>query len=261
MKPLPFPPLLTGIALLFAAHSADGKDTPFANVRCEGTYRHHLQGICTDDTDSIFWSFTSTIVKTDAKGKVLKKVEVKSHHGDLCFYDGKIYVAVNFGSFNKPAGKADSWIYVYQANDLSFVSKHEIPELVHGAGGIAFHNGVFVVVGGLPKGVAENYSYTYTPDFKFIERHVIKSGYTLLGVQSLASWDGSWWYGCYGKQLLKTDTSFQLTGSYEFDCGLGIVGISKGKFLIARGSGSGDKRGGSVVIAVPDSDKGLVIVE
>lgn len=201
------------------------------------------------------------MVKTDAKGKVLKKIEVKSHHGDLCYRDGKIYVAVNFGSFNQPAGKEDSWVYVYQADDLSLVSKHQTPEVVHGAGGMAFHDGVFVVVGGLPEGVQENYAYTYTPDFKFIKRQVIKSGYTLLGVQTLAFANGSWWYGCYGKQLLKTDASFQVKGNYNFDCGLGIVAIAKNKFLIARGSGSGEKRGGSAVIAVSDSEKGLVIVE
>ena len=57
--------------------------TPFASVKCEGTYQHHLQGICTDNRDSIFWSFTTTLVKTDQKGKVIKKIAVGNHHGDL----------------------------------------------------------------------------------------------------------------------------------------------------------------------------------
>ena len=246
-------------SLLHSAVAAE--DASFTNVECEGMYRHHLQGVCTDEKNAIFWSFTTTMVKTDSKGKVLNKIEVENHHGDLCFNDGKIYVAVNLGSFNKPAGKADSWVYVYKAEDLSFISKHKTPEVVHGAGGMAFHNGVFIVIGGLPEGIQENYAYAYTPDFKFIERHVIKSGYTRLGVQALAFANGSWWYGCYGNQLLKTDTSFKLTGSYKFDCGLGIVGISGKKLLIAKGTGSGDKRGGRLMVAAPDPDKGLVIVE
>jgi len=245
--------------LVNSANAAD--ETNYQNTPCEGLYRHHLQGITTDEKGALFWSFTSTMVKTDAKGKVLKKVEVESHHGDLCYYDGKIYVAVNFGSFNKPAGKADSWVYVYKADDLSFITKHKTPEVVHGAGGMAFHDGVFIVVGGLPEGVQENYAYAYTPDFKFIKRHVIKSGYTRLGVQTLAFHDGHWWFGCYGKQLLKTDANFQLKGNYDFDCGLGIVGIAKGRFLIARGSGAGDKRGGRAILAKPDPEKGLLLVE
>lgn len=253
--------LLISIMLVDSAVAAD--DTNYTNVECEGLYRHHLQGLCADEKNALFWSFTSTMVKTDAKGKVLKKVEVQSHHGDLCYYDGKIYVAVNFGSFNKPAGKADSWVYVYKADDLSFITKHKTPEVVHGAGGMAFHDGVFIVVGGLPEGVEENYAYAYTPDFKFIERHVIKSGYTLLGVQTLAFANGSWWFGCYGKQLLKTDTSFKLTGSYAFDAGVGIVGISGGRLLTAKGFGSKEdkKMGARVVITKPDPEKGLVIVK
>lgn len=263
---LHFCPLLTFLLASFGwmntAHCEDRKNTPsFTGIQCEGSYRHHLQGVCTDAKESLFWSFTTTLVKTDAKGKVLKKIEVENHHGDLCYVDGKIYVAVNLGKFNQPPGSADSWVYVYQADDLSFVSKHAIPELVHGAGGMAFHDGVFVVIGGLPEGVTENYAYCYTPEFKFIERHVIKSGYTRLGVQTLAYHDGHWWFGCYGKQLLKTNESFQMKGSYDFDCGYGIVGIAKDKYLVARGSGTGEKRNGSVVIAVTDSEKGLEIVE
>ncbi len=33
-------------------------------VLCEGTYQHHLQGVCTDE-NSIYWSFTTNLVKTD----------------------------------------------------------------------------------------------------------------------------------------------------------------------------------------------------
>lgn len=247
------------LALFQQASIAEKKAGDFTDVQCEGIYPHHLQGICTDDKNAIFWSFTTTLVKTNTKGQVLKKIAVERHHGDLCYQDGKIYVAVNLGKFNQPAGKADSWVFVYQADDLSLLATHRVAEVVHGAGGMAFHDGVFVVIGGLPEGIEENYAYTYTPDFKFIERHVIKSGYTKLGVQTLAFHDGQWWLGCYGKQLLITDASFQMKGRFDFDGGLGIVGITKGQFLVGQGSGSGKERGGSAVIATPDPEKGLVL--
>ena len=143
----------------------------FHDVSCDGTYRHHLQGICTDESGSIYWSFTTTIVKTDADGKVSRRIEVGNHHGDLCFHDGRIYVAVNFGRFNEPDGKADSWVYVYRASDLSLVSKHEVQQVFHGAGGMGFRDGHFFVVGGLPDGVQKNYVYEYDAEFKFIKRH------------------------------------------------------------------------------------------
>ncbi len=233
--------------------------SPFSGVNCEGIYRHHLQGICTKEKDAVYWSFTTTLVKTDAKGKVVKKVPVANHHGDLCHHDGKLYVAVNLGRFNDPKGNADSWVYVYNADDLSFVAKHKTSEVFHGAGGTAYHNKKFIVVGGLPDGVQENYAYEYDMDFKFIKKHVIKSGHTQLGIQTAAFADGHWWFGCYGNKLIKTDTSFKMVGKYDFDCGLGIIGIRPGKFLIARGGGNGERRTGRTLIGIADEKRGLVI--
>lgn len=233
-------------------------DDAFGAVTCEGTYRHHLQGVCTDDKAAIFWSFTTTLVMTNAAGEVLQEIEVENHHGDLCHHEGRIYVAVNLGRFNDPEGKADSWVYVYRVADLGFVEKHQVPELVYGAGGMAWHDGKFVIIGGLPEGTEENYAYVYTPAFEFIERKVIDSGYTRLGVQSLAFAEGHWWFGCYGSRTLKTDAGFEMKGNYGFDCSLGVVGIGDGKLLVAKGTGTGEVRGGSVAIATLGEDGGLV---
>lgn len=232
---------------------------PFAAVTCEGLYRHHLQGVCTDEDSAIFWSFTTTLVKTDANGKVLKKIEVANHHGDLCFHEGLVYVAVNLGQFNRPAGEADSWVYVYRAEDLSLVAKHEVQEVVHGAGGMAFRDGKFIVVGGLPEGFDENYAYVYSPQFEFLERKVIDSGYTKMGVQTLAFAEGKFWFGCYGGRTLKTDPDYQLEGNFGFDCALGVIGIGDGKLLVARRTGSGQQQSGRLVVATVGDDGGLVV--
>ena len=64
--------------------TAEKDSSRFGNVRCEGFYRHPLQGICTNDKDALYWSFTTTLVKTDRTGKVLKTIPVVNHHGDLC---------------------------------------------------------------------------------------------------------------------------------------------------------------------------------
>jgi hypothetical protein len=236
--------------------------TGFDAVPCEGTYPHHLQGICTNERDAIYWSFTTTLVKTDRQGRVLKKIPVASHHGDLCFDDEKIYVAVNLGKFNDAAGRADSWVYVYDAGDLAFLKKHQIQQVFHGAGGIGIRNGQFFVVGGLPEGVNENYVYQYDQDFRFVKKHAIHSGYTLMGIQTATFADRCWWFGCYGKPpvMLKTDESFRLLGKYEFDCSLGIVGLSEGRFLVARGrSQVGKGCSGRVMLAHSEPDKGLVV--
>ena len=236
----------------------------FHAVRCDGTYPGHLQGVCTNNRDAIYWSFTTVLVKTGADGKVQRQIDVASHHGDLCFHAGKLFVAVNLGQFNLPAGKADSWIYVYDAETLAEISRHEVQEVVHGAGGIAHHAGKFWVVGGLPVGSKENYVYEYDEQLTFQKRHVLDSGYTFLGIQTAAFADGHFWFGCYGspRMLLKTDENLNLVGKWPLDASLGIVPIESGKFLIAAGIGHDDKRyGGALSVAVPDASLGLRVVE
>lgn len=233
----------------------------FRNVTCEGTYPHHLQGICADK-DALYWSFTTMLVKSDLNGKVLLKVPVANHHGDLCFHAGKVYVAVNLGEFNDPKGNADSWVYVYDAASLREVARHEVPEVFHGAGGVGVRNGHFFVVGGLPDGVGENYIYEYDAEFKFHAKHILKSGHTHLGIQTVTFANDRWWFGCYGdpKILLVADARFQQKGRYEYDCSLGIVGLPDGRFLSAGGR-CDQARGctGWAWIAVADSKAGLRI--
>lgn len=242
-------------------------------MACEGSYSHHLQGVCTDDRAAIFWSFTTKLVKTDAAGKVLRQVDVASHHGDLCFDDGKLYVAVNLGKFNDPQGNADSWVYVYDADDLSLLTKHATPEVFHGAGGIAFHAGRFLVVGGLPNEATENLVYEFDRDFRFLKKHSLGGGHTHLGIQTATFADGHWWFGCYAQPksetapatppiLLKADAGLTKVERFEFDCSLGIVPLGNARFLVARGGVTPDKRHtGALKLAVSDPASGLKLAE
>ncbi len=232
----------------------------FSDVVCAGTYRHHLQGICTNEHDSIYWSFTTTLVKTDSNGKVQQQIEVGNHHGDLCHHNGKLYVAVNFGRFNDPKGNADSWVYVYDADDLSLLAKHKTQQVFHGAGGIGWRDDHFFVVGGLPDDVPVNYVYEFDAEFNFIHKHIIRSGPTHLGIQSATFAQDRWWFGCYGtpKILLVTDADFKMVGRYEYDCSLGIVGVENGRLLSASGTCQQDKGcQGLARLAVPSDEQGL----
>jgi len=218
-----------------------------ASIVCEGKYAGHLQGVCRDGNGDFFWSFTRALVKTDTKGKVLKKIEVPDHHGDVCFANGKIYCAVNFGAFNDPKGNSDNWVYVYSSKDLSLLSKHEVQQVKHGAGGIAVKNGRFLVVGGLPEGVQENYVYEYDNKFNFKKRHVIKSGWTRLGIQAAAFAQGHWWFGCYGSVLLKTTPDFKVVGKYNFNCGYGVLrGPNNKSLYCADGTTGKDGSDGNI---------------
>jgi len=254
--------LLTCLVATTSTWCAAQDSLQFGEVHCAGVYQHHLQGVCTDGNNSIFWSFTTQLVQTDLKGHVLKKVPVVNHHGDLCFHEGRIYVAVNLGKFNDPEGNADSWVYVYQPDTLELLARHEVQEVFHGAGGMSVMNGQFFVVGGLPAGVEQNYAYEYNADFQFQKRHIINSGWTRLGIQTAAYHAGTWWFGCYGSPaiLLKTDAQFRMLGRYEFNCSLGVVGIGPGRLLVAQGPEIGTERWlGSLHPAHPDEKRGLIL--
>ncbi len=85
-------------------------------------------------------------------------------------------------------------------------------------------------------------------------------GHTHLGIQTASFAHDRWWFGGYGdpKLLLVTDAGFQMKGRYEFDCTLGIEGMSEGRLLSARGRCEKDKGcTGSVQVAVPGETTGL----
>lgn len=194
----------------------------------------------------------------------MKEVDVARHHGDLCFRDGKVYIAVNLGRFNDREGGGGSWVYVYRAGDLSLAGKHKIPEVIYGAGGIAHHDGRFLVVGGLPKGLEENYAYEYDLEFKFVKRHILASGYTNLGIQTAAFAQGTWWFGCYGSPgvLLKADEALTKVERFDFNCATGIVPIGGAKFLVARGTFSKERGyGAKLVLAEIDNERGLKLTK
>lgn len=235
---------------------------PFKAAHCEGSYPRHVQGICTNGGDAIYWSWTEALVKTDLNGKILTQVPAPDHQGDPCYLDGKLYVAVNLGKFNKPAGEASSWVFVYDGETLAELSRHPVPELVHGAGGMAWREGHFFIVGGLPPGTEENYVYEYDSGLKFIRRHVLASGYTLMGIQTAEYADGSWWFGCYGKPevLLRADDSFKITGRWNINAAVGLTRIAPGRFLLATNKGSKETGNTAQVrLAHADEARGLVI--
>ncbi|MFM8285906.1 MAG: hypothetical protein ACKOGA_04175, partial [Planctomycetaceae bacterium] len=80
-------------------------------------------------------------------------------------------------------------------------------------------------------------------------------------------------FGCYGRPrsdtapanppiLLRADASLRNVARFEFDCSLGIVPVGEGRFLVARGgSASGNSHTGRLVLAVPDPQRGLKLLE
>ena len=113
-----------------ALHGAPGTALP-PEIVCDGQYTGHLQGIAGNGVDTIYWSFTYTVVKTDLDGRILASVDGPYHHGDLCLAGDKLYVAWS-NKFNE-AG-ADSKVYIYNADDLSLLKVVPVPVPAPGDG-------------------------------------------------------------------------------------------------------------------------------
>ena len=206
-------------------------------IYCSGTYDGHLQGVTVDAAGNIYWCFTVALVKTDATGKLLKQVDVPTHHGDLWVEKDTVYVAVNHRAPGGNFAQRQSWIYAYKVEDLSLQWKREIPEVRQGVGGLTMRDGHFFVASGrLLKSCDENIIYEYDGDATFIKQHALKSGSTYLGIQTIAYADGAWWFGCYGKppEALRADAHLTFKERFDYDCSMGISPLPQGGFYIGR---------------------------
>ena len=218
---------------LFAMSPGEGA------IRCDGNYGGHLQGVATDG-EFLYWSFTVKLVKTDLSGAVLMMRDVPNHHGDLCCCCGRIYVAVNRGRFNQP-NSAVSEVWSYDCATLDQTGVWDLPDMPHGAGGMTCRGGSFFVIGGLPATHEQNYVYEYSRDFKLKKRHVLDTGFTLMGIQT-AEWDGAanrFLFGIYGGKgnpqgTLVTDAN--LSGTLRHTTVGGIALLHIGGRLYAGGS-------------------------
>jgi hypothetical protein len=214
-----------------------------SKIICEGRYKWHLQGVDSDG-QFLYWSFSDRVVKSDKLGRRVAVSAIdKLHYGDLCVVDGVVYVAFNGGEFNKETGALNR-VLAFKASDLSRCGEWDIPEVVHGCGGITFADGCFYVVGGLPPNHVKNYVYRYTKDFKFDRRIDLDTGYTMLGIQTINFMHDEFLVGIYPDRhdpeigLLRFSKDFSDFERLSIGAWVGAVEID-GKFYQARDEANG----------------------
>jgi hypothetical protein len=169
-----------------------------SEIRCEGVYPWHLQGVATDGR-SIFWSFTTVLVKTGLDGSFIAKHEIdrsEGHMGDLCCHNGKVYVGMNMGQ-REWCRKGDE-VWEYDIDSMKLLKKYPTPQTVWCNNGLEFHAGSFWVISSAPVHSRYNMVFRYTSDFRFMRCLMIDSGWTNLGVQTICFRKGKMLFGCYG---------------------------------------------------------------
>lgn len=192
--------------------------------RCEGEYPHHLQGFASDG-ESIYWSFTSVLMKSDMNGKKIKEIPVPTHHGDCCVHEGKLYVATHLAW---PAKVRTSWIYIYDCEDLTLLDRVRIEEVDYdGVDGITYCDGHFYVcIGKDPDNPREfNLIFKMTEDFKLVEKLQVP-GKTTYGVQACGWSNGFFWLGTYSNLgTIQCDKNMKWVANHSINGNVGIFEI------------------------------------
>ena len=106
----------------------------------------HVQGMCVS-SNAIYFSFHDQIVKTDWYGRLLNRVPVDPHSGDICIWNGKLYTGV----WLRPKVKGEKWcgaICMYDAETLALLKEQKVKSKDAGVDGITCVDGVIYLAMG-----------------------------------------------------------------------------------------------------------------
>ena len=229
-------------ALVAAPPAGAGKGRLFPmlrdgdEIRCAGEYAGHVQGIATDG-NTLYWSFTNTVVRTDLNGRVLARYALSGHGGDPCFAAGKLYVPVGsrFNQEPRKKNRPENFVQILSPG-LKPLNAVPLVNFKYGAGGIACRNGHFFVVGGRPSGRPGNTIHEYDANFKPLRSHDINFD-SESGIQTINfTPEGRCLIGCYGVGNFATelDGKWRVVRRPRPNVALGVIPLGGELYLIAR---------------------------
>ena len=238
------------------------------DIRCEGDWSGHLQGVAFNGKDKLYWVFNNHLVQTDLKGKLLNATMLRrepggaNHGGSPCCVNGFIYVPYCGSGFNAELNGKPScnFIQVYNEKELSLVNSYSIPEVVYGAGAIVFARGSFFVAGGRPSNMPGNTLYEYSPEFKLLKKHELEFN-SRLGIQSMAFDGKNFWFGCYNVLrglTIRTGSDFKVNGYYNFSGAYGMVPLGGRKMVLASLDPDKKSGGKAAVIDIGKMEKAVI---
>lgn len=252
----------------------------------------HMQGLTTDG-ENMYWSFTDSLVKTKKSGLMLRQVPIPAGHlGDIVYYNGKIYGTVLGNSLRGlPFGIWTSFeIHVFDAATLALDRIMRLDDCYemyknkeHGFNGI---DGItyippcdgkdarLMVASALFTG--EEYDsqmlLEYSLDGKLLDKHFVKTGNTVYGIQNLTRdhQTGNYWFSTYGGGFPKEEykdknflfcvsPKFEVIESYNLCTPYGLEAIGDNKFYLSINGGENGNRQGYAYEADLDFIRNTVI--
>ena len=228
--------LVAGAAFAWQVPSWDPRLTEVGAVKefVNKTWCGHVQGMCAN-SNALYFAYHTQIVKTDWLGRLVKRVEVPRHTGDICLWNGKLYTAVCHADTGNGRGR----IQVFD-EELNFIKE---TYLARPGDGITCLNGVLYVGLGPAGTDAEPYRGNWYGKFDaeslkpLCEPFRLDHGYDCCaGVQNMTS-DGTYIYANYYCPDEKADTpcfivfdkDMNVKGAHLFGWRQGVDVIPGGK--------------------------------
>ena len=249
----------------------------------------HMQSFTTDG-ENMYWSFTDSLVKTKKSGLMLRQVPIHMGHlGDIVYHEGKIYGTVLGNSLRgQPFGNWTSFeIHVYDAGTLALdriIRLDDCYEMYknkeRGFNGV---DGITIMPRALDKpatlmvaaALFEGEEYDsqmlleYSFSGKLLEKHYIKTGNTVYGIQNLTRDPdtGNFWFSTYGGGkpyqnkyfLLCASPDYELIGEYMLCTPYGLEALGNGRFYLSVLGGKNGSQEGYAYEADLDFIKNTVI--
>ena len=130
--------LAAGAAFAWEVPSWDPRLTEVGAVKefVGKTWCGHVQGMCAN-SNALYFAYHTQIVKTDWLGRLIKRVEVMRHTGDICLWNGRLYTAVCHSDTGEGRGRIQMF-----DEDLNFIKEQTF---ARPADGITCLDGVLYV--------------------------------------------------------------------------------------------------------------------
>ncbi len=229
------------VAVAFAAGAAELKPFTVGSGVFDPT-GNHIQGIAASE-EALYVAQMTMLLKLDWTGKLIKKVPVITHTGDISYHDGEIYAAV---ALYEGPNTGKGMIRVFD-RDLNLIRETLIDRMVDG---IAYLDGVLYLGMGAktqPSQQAHRVNVVGRFDAKTLAETAPRAdfdyGYeTKFGFQNIAT-DGKVLYGTFysvkgAPQVAVFDKKLRVLGTHTLDAnqGLDVVppALTGGKLLFVK---------------------------
>ena len=229
--------IFAGVASAWEVPSWDPRLTEVGAVKefVNKTWCGHVQGMCAN-SNALYFAYHTQIVKTDWLGRLVKRVEVMRHTGDICLWNGKLYTAVCHSDTGKGRGRIQMF-----DEDLNFIKE---THLARPGDGITCLDGVLYVGLGPAGTETEPYRGNWYGKFSaeslepLCEPFRLDHGYDCCaGVQNMTT-DGTYIYANYYCPDEKADTPCFIVFDKDMNVkGAHLFGWRQGVDVIPGGQG------------------------